>query len=63
MTDELVEKLDIKQLTKEFIEFVVLKNKHSDELLIDLVNDLPEFPSFADQDPLKLQQALRDEWR
>ena len=25
--------------------------------------EVEQFPSFADQDPLKLQQALRDEWR
>ncbi|MDD5320287.1 MAG: hypothetical protein PHD43_06680 [Methylococcales bacterium] len=39
-----------------------IKQKQESELLTDIVNDLPEFPSFANQDPLELQRALRDEW-
>lgn len=47
----------IKRLISHYI-----KQKQESELLIDIVNDLPEFLSFANQDPLELQRALRDEW-
>lgn len=33
-----------------------------DSLLADLMNQLPDLPSFQDE-PLAIQQALRDEWR
>lgn len=39
-----------------------LSQKQSSELVTDIVKDLPEFPCFANQDPLQLQRALRDEW-
>ena len=38
------------------------QQKKSSQLLVDIVNDLPEFPTFKNQDPLKLQRELRDEW-
>lgn len=38
------------------------QQKKSSQLLVDIVNDLPEFTTFKNQDPLKLQRELRDEW-
>ncbi len=38
------------------------QQKKSSELLVDIVNDLPEFPTFKNQNPLTLQTELRDEW-
>jgi len=47
----------IKKLISQYVS-----QKQSSELVTDLVKDLPEFPCFANQDPLQLQRSLRDEW-
>ena len=47
----------IKQLINTY-----LKEKQESELLVDIIKKLPEFPSFADKDPLELQREMRDEW-
>ncbi|HCJ51595.1 MAG: hypothetical protein COZ20_00575 [Gallionellales bacterium CG_4_10_14_3_um_filter_54_96] len=47
----------IKKLISQYIT-----EKKSSELVTDIVKDLPEFPCFANQDPLQLQRSLRDEW-
>ena len=41
---------------------LVERQKQSSQLLVNIVNDLPEFPVFKNQDPLELQKVLRDEW-
>ena len=46
-----------KQFAKSYIQ-----QKQAPELLTDIIKDLPEFPSFANKDPLALQKAMRDEW-
>jgi hypothetical protein len=38
------------------------KEKQEPKLLIDIIKDLPEFPSFKDKDPLELQREWRNEW-
>jgi predicted DNA-binding protein len=47
----------IKQLINTYI-----KGNQESELLVDIIKELPEFPSFADKDPLELQREMRDEW-
>ena len=49
------------ELVKQFIQQCISKEKRS-QLLVDMLNDLPEFPSFADKDPLAMQQQWRNEW-
>jgi hypothetical protein len=50
-------------LVQKAVEKMLLEGqKKSSQLLVDLVNNLPEFPTFKNQDPLKLQRELRDEW-
>jgi predicted transcriptional regulator len=39
-----------------------LQQKQQSELLADMAEQLPEIACFKQQDPLKTQQALRDEW-
>lgn len=34
----------------------------SSELLVDIIKELPEFPSFKNKDPLELQREMRDDW-
>ncbi|MBO1059312.1 MAG: hypothetical protein HEQ27_23535 [Dolichospermum sp. JUN01] len=62
--NQLLEMPDMQLLVQKAIEKMLLeeRQKQSSQLLVDLVNDLPEFPTFKNQDPLKLQRALRDEW-
>lgn len=47
----------VKQLISHYLE-----QQQASELLTNIINELPIFPSFANQDPLILQKALRDEW-
>lgn len=49
------------ELIKQFIQQCISKEERS-ELLVDMLNDLPEFPSFAGKDPLVMQQQWRNEW-
>ena len=62
--NQLLEMPDMQLLVQKAIEKMLLeeRQKQSSQLLVDLVNDLHEFPTFKNQDPLKLQRALRDEW-
>jgi hypothetical protein len=70
--NQLLEMPDMQLLVQKAIEKMLLeeRQKHSStpltvkssRLLVDLVNDLPEFPTFKNQYPLNLQRALRDEW-
>jgi hypothetical protein len=62
--NQLLEMPDMQLLVQKAIEKMLLeeRQKQSSQLLVDLVNDLPEFPTFKNQNPLKLQRALRDEW-
>jgi hypothetical protein len=61
---QLLEMPDMQLLVQKAVEKMLLeeRQKQSSQLLVDLVNDLPEFPTFKNQDPLNLQRALRDEW-
>ena len=61
---QLLEMPDMQLLVQKAVEKMLLEEqqKQSSQLLVDLVNDLPEFPTFKNQDPLNLQRALRDEW-
>ena len=62
--NQLLEMPDMQLLVQKAVEKMLLeeRQKQSSQLLVDLLNDLPEFPTFKNQDPLKLQIALRDEW-
>lgn len=40
----------------------IKQNQDTGELLIDIVNNLPEITCFNHQDPLEIQQSLRSEW-
>ena len=62
--NQLLEMPDMQLLVQKAVEKMLLeeRQKQSSQLLVDLVNDLPEFPTFKNQNPLKLQRALRDEW-
>ena len=53
---------NVQQFVQRAIEKMLLEEKQSSELLIDLVAELPEIASFKDKDPLELQRAWRDEW-
>ncbi|MBD2270769.1 hypothetical protein H6F62_18910 [Anabaena sp. FACHB-1391] len=61
---QLLEMPDMQLLVQKAVEKMLLEEqqKQSSQLLVDIVNDLPEFPTFKNQDPLNLQRALRDEW-
>jgi hypothetical protein len=62
--NQLLEMPDMQLLVQKAVEKMLLeeRQKQSSQLLVDLLNDLPEFPTFKNQDPLKLQRALRNEW-
>jgi hypothetical protein len=53
---------NVQQFVQRAIEKMLLEEKRSSELLIDLAAELPEIASFKDKDPLELQRAWRDEW-
>lgn len=53
---------NVQQFVQRAIEKMLLEEKRSSELLIDLVAELPEIAGFKDKDPLELQRAWRDEW-
>jgi hypothetical protein len=61
---QLLEMPDMQLLVQKAVEKMLLEaqQKQSSQLLVDIVNDLPEFPTFKNQDPLNLQRALRNEW-
>jgi hypothetical protein len=62
--NQLLEMPDMQLLVQKAVEKMLLEEqqKQSSQLLVDIVNDLPEFPTFKNQDPLNLQRALRNEW-
>ena len=62
--NQLLEMPDMQLLVQKAVEKMLLeeRQKQSSQLLVDLLNDLPEFPTFKNKDPLKLQRALRNEW-
>lgn len=39
-----------------------LKQKQESQLLVDIVDTLPEITCFKNKDPLEIQKAMRDEW-
>jgi hypothetical protein len=53
---------NVQQFVQRAIEKMLLEEKQSSALLVDLVADLPEIACFKDKDPLELQRAWRDEW-
>ena len=59
---ELSKQPDIQLFIQNTIEKILLEKKQNSQLIVDVVKDLPEFPSFADKDPLEIQRAMRDEW-
>lgn len=61
---QLLEMPEMQLLVQKAVEKMLLEEqqKQSSQLLVDIVNDLPEFPTFKNQDPLNLQRALRNEW-
>jgi len=59
---ELSKQPDIQLFIQNTIEKILLEKKQNSQLVIDVIKDLPEFPSFADKDPLEIQRAMRDEW-
>ncbi len=61
--NQLLEMPDMQLLVQRAIKKMLDEHqKRSSQLLIDLVNDLPEFPAFKGEYPLALQVGLRDEW-
>lgn len=56
------EHISANEFVKKLISRYLNPNGKESELLINVLDDLPEFPSFANQDPLQIQKALRDEW-
>jgi hypothetical protein len=49
----------------EFVKALIMQyldSKKSDDLLVDLVKELPIVASFQAQDPLLLQQEMRNDW-
>jgi predicted translin family RNA/ssDNA-binding protein len=61
--EELYKHQDVQAFVLQAIKKMLLEEKQASQLLTELVHDLPEFPGFANQDPLALQKTLRDEWR
>ena len=61
---QLLELPNMEMVVQEVIKKMLLveRQKQSSQLLVNIVNDLPEFPVFKNQDPLELQKVLRDEW-
>jgi len=54
------EHLQPKQLIKKLINNYAIREINKPVLLIDIINDLPQLPSFND-DPLTIQRNLRNE--
>jgi len=54
------EHLQPEQLIKKLLNSYAASSKKS-ELLIDIVNELPDLPSFKN-DPLAIQNDMRNEW-
>jgi len=52
--------ISVSEMVKRLIKLSLKKQKS--DLLIDKVNTLAQIECFQNQDPLALQQALRDEW-
>lgn len=64
----------VNQFIKSCLQQKQLETKQKSELLPDIINELPEFPSFSafsgllkdspnfNGDPLEIQDRMRDEW-
>ncbi len=71
LPDELVNRVDVKALSKEFVEYVVNKyaakatpNTNNSQTDLDaLLQDVPVIGSLKGKDPLALQHEMRHEWR
>lgn len=69
LPDELVQRLDVKAVAKELVEYVTVKyayraDTHNNPQGLDnLLKDVPFIDSLAGKDPLALQQEMRNEWR
>lgn len=55
------EHLQPKQLIKKLINNYAIKKIKKNLLLTDIINDLPQLPTF-NEDPLTIQKNLRNEW-
>jgi len=55
------EHLSLNETIKQLVNFYI-KQQQESTLLIDIAKDFPVISCFANQDPLEIQQALRDEW-
>ena len=55
------EHLQPQQLIKKLINNYALREIKKTVLLTDIINDLPQLPTFND-DPLTIQKKLRNEW-
>lgn len=49
------------EMVKQLIYFYLQKQQTS-ELLVDMLETLPKISCFGEQNPLEIQQALRNEW-
>lgn len=60
---QLLELPDIQLFVQKAVKKMLLEERQNQasELLTDLVNDLPELPTFRNQDPLQLQRTVRTE--
>jgi len=56
-----IEHLQPEELIKKLLNSYTSSSKKS-ELLIDIVNGLPDLPSFTN-DPLAMQDEMRNEWK
>jgi hypothetical protein len=56
-----IEHLKPEELIKKLLNSYTSSSKES-ELLIDIVNGLPDLPSFTN-DPLAMQDEMRNEWK
>jgi len=59
---ELSKQPDIQLLIQNTIEKILLEKQQNSQLVVDVVKDLPEFPSFTGKTPLEIQRQMRDEW-
>lgn len=55
------EHLQPQQLIKKLINNYAIKEIKKTVLLADIINELPQLPTFND-DPLTIQRNLRNEW-
>ena len=61
--EQLLKQSNMQQLVQNTIENMLLEQKINSQLVVDILQELPEFPSFAGKEPLEIQKEMRDEWR